>query len=190
MSTTEYKPADQSALATQPWYHGRITRETAEERLNKQKPGCYLVRHSARGPGCYALDVKYQEGIRHFLIEKSSDLYEVSGSNKQFHSIPSLLSYYTMNPLSAADMEILTRPCHKPLPITYPPRSQRQKRRAISDPRELGRSYAGLPSTFQHSWKKDHNGIKNHQAAKQHTANSTDEQKQVSFFRILCCCCF
>jgi len=51
------------------WYHGRIDRFTAEERLwDASKMGSYLVRESDRKPGSYVLSYLGRTGINHFRI--------------------------------------------------------------------------------------------------------------------------
>lgn len=51
------------------WYHGRLDRFTAEERLwDASKMGSYLVRESDRKPGSYVLSYLGRTGINHFRI--------------------------------------------------------------------------------------------------------------------------
>lgn len=51
------------------WYHGRLDRFTAEERLwDANKMGSYLVRESDRKPGSYVLSYLGRTGINHFRI--------------------------------------------------------------------------------------------------------------------------
>lgn len=51
------------------WYHGRLDRFTAEERLwDANKMGSYLVRESDRKPGNYVLSYLGRTGINHFRI--------------------------------------------------------------------------------------------------------------------------
>lgn len=51
------------------WYHGRLDRFTAEERLRvANKMGSYLVRESDRKPGSYVLSYLGRTGINHFRI--------------------------------------------------------------------------------------------------------------------------
>lgn len=51
------------------WYHGRLDRFTAEERLwDASKLGSYLVRESDRKPGSYVLSYLGRTGINHFRI--------------------------------------------------------------------------------------------------------------------------
>jgi c-src tyrosine kinase len=40
-----------------PWFHGKITREFAEELLKPREEGLYLVRESTNFPGDYTLCV-------------------------------------------------------------------------------------------------------------------------------------
>lgn len=49
------------------WYHGRLDRYTAEERLwELGELGSYLVRESDRKPGSYVLSYLGKAGINHF----------------------------------------------------------------------------------------------------------------------------
>lgn len=51
------------------WYHGRLDRYTAEERLwQAAKTGSYLIRESDRKPGSYVLSYLGRTGINHFRI--------------------------------------------------------------------------------------------------------------------------
>jgi c-src tyrosine kinase len=42
-----------------PWFHGKITREFAEQLLMPREEGLYLVRESTNFPGDYTLCVWY-----------------------------------------------------------------------------------------------------------------------------------
>ena len=49
------------------WYHGRLSRQIAEERLEKAaRNGGYLVRESDRKPGSYVLSFFGRTGTNHF----------------------------------------------------------------------------------------------------------------------------
>lgn len=49
------------------WYHGRLDRYLAEERLYQAgKVGSYLTRESDRKPGSYVLSYLGKTGINHF----------------------------------------------------------------------------------------------------------------------------
>jgi len=49
------------------WYHGRLDRNVAEDRLRQAKHlGSYLIRESDRKPGSYVLSFFGQKGMNHF----------------------------------------------------------------------------------------------------------------------------
>jgi len=98
------------------WYHTRITRETAEERLEHATNGCFLVRESETKPGCFSLSLKHPEGIAHFPIErKDSGLYEVPGTHKGFTTLPDLVDYFTHHSISEDPHHLLGSACLKAL---------------------------------------------------------------------------
>jgi len=45
------------SLLRRPWFHGEISASEAEKKLIEEKKGTFLVRFSARDPGCYAISV-------------------------------------------------------------------------------------------------------------------------------------
>lgn len=56
------------------WYHGRLDRYSAEQRLrNATKLGSYLVRESDRKPGSYVLSYLGRTGINHFRYTQFSN---------------------------------------------------------------------------------------------------------------------
>ena len=50
---------DVSIIVEEPWYHGDISWEDAEQRLNAQDSDCFLMRKSQSQPGKYVLSVSY-----------------------------------------------------------------------------------------------------------------------------------
>lgn len=61
--------ADVEELLRESWFHGEISSQTAEQRLTGQEKGTYLMRFSARDPGCYAISVVSQQGkLKHYRI--------------------------------------------------------------------------------------------------------------------------
>lgn len=49
------------------WYHGRLDRNLAEDRLRQAKHlGSYLIRESDRKPGSYVLSFFGHKGMNHF----------------------------------------------------------------------------------------------------------------------------
>ncbi|CAG9772494.1 unnamed protein product [Ceutorhynchus assimilis] len=76
------------------WYHGRLDRYQAEERLwNSNKLGSYLVRESDRKPGSYVLSYLGRTGMNHFRITAVCGDFYIGG--RQFVSLNDLVGYYT-----------------------------------------------------------------------------------------------
>lgn len=76
------------------WYHGRLDRYTAEERLwGAARLGSYLVRESDRKPGSYVLSYLGRTGINHFRITAVCGDFYIGG--RQFDSLSDLVGYYT-----------------------------------------------------------------------------------------------
>ena len=95
---------DVNPLKKEVWFHGRISRQTAEELLQDSKqPDCFLIRESTAHKGEHAISVKCDGKVRHFLIKKMpSGNFEALGARKEFDSITSLVKFYENNPLSPA----------------------------------------------------------------------------------------
>ena len=76
------------------WYHGRLDRFQAEERLwAANKLGSYLVRESDRKPGSYVLSYLGRTGINHFRITAVCGDFYIGG--RQFNSLNDLIGFYT-----------------------------------------------------------------------------------------------
>lgn len=76
------------------WYHGRLDRYTAEDRLwGAGKIGSYLVRESDRKPGSYVLSYLGRTGINHFRITAVCGDYYIGG--RQFDSLSDLVGFYS-----------------------------------------------------------------------------------------------
>ncbi|XP_014669624.1 PREDICTED: ras GTPase-activating protein 1-like [Priapulus caudatus] len=97
------------------WYHGRLDRSTAEERLLATGSiSTYLIRESDRKPGSYVLSYLGITGINHFRITSMCGVYYIGG--RQFDSLSDLIGYYT----SCSDLlrgERLKLPVAPPLPV-------------------------------------------------------------------------
>lgn len=88
----EMKPHD--------WYHGRITRNKAEELLLKQPiDGAFLIRESESTPGDFSLSVKFGGGVQHFKVLRD-------GAGKyflwvvKFNSLNQLVDYHRTSSVS------------------------------------------------------------------------------------------
>lgn len=97
------------------WYHGRLDRFQAEERLwAAARLGSYLVRESDRKPGSYVLSYLGRTGINHFRITAVCGDFYIGG--RQFDSLNDLVGYYT----ACSDLlkkERLVHPVAPPEPV-------------------------------------------------------------------------
>ena len=50
------------------WFHGKISREQAENLLKPREDGLFLVRESTNYPGDYTLCVSYQGEVQHYRV--------------------------------------------------------------------------------------------------------------------------
>lgn len=122
------------------WYHGRLDRYSAEQRLQVSGGlGRYLVRESDRKPGSYVLSYLGHTGINHFRITAMCGDYYIGG--RQFDSLSDLIGYYT----SWSDLlkkERLVQPVPPPEPVN-------DKKRAVAV-----LPYVKMPDTDELSFQK------------------------------------
>ena len=65
------------------WFHGEISAPQAEQKLLLQKKkGTFLVRFSARDPGCYAISAISGEGVKHYRVYHKPGLSYLVGSTE------------------------------------------------------------------------------------------------------------
>uniref|UniRef100_A0A8C7CT97 Ras GTPase-activating protein 1 n=1 Tax=Oncorhynchus kisutch TaxID=8019 RepID=A0A8C7CT97_ONCKI len=78
-----------------PWYHGKLDRTIAEERLRQAKtPGSYLIRESDRRPGSFVLSfLSLTSVVNHFRIIAMCGDYYIGG--RRFSSLSDLIGYYS-----------------------------------------------------------------------------------------------
>jgi len=55
-------------LSSMPWFHGKISRDKAEELLRPREDGLFLVRESTNFPGDYTLCVCWQNRVEHYRV--------------------------------------------------------------------------------------------------------------------------
>ena len=60
-------------VTAMPWFHGKISRETAEKLLQPRKDGLFLVRESTNFPGDYTLCVCFEGRVEHYRIIYQAD---------------------------------------------------------------------------------------------------------------------
>ena len=76
------------------WFHGRISRHAAVERLEiVGQAGAYLVRESIQLPGDYAISfLSYTGHVHHFKINSNCGNYYIGG--RQFYALGDLIGFY------------------------------------------------------------------------------------------------
>ncbi|XP_058718512.1 ras GTPase-activating protein 1-like isoform X4 [Poecile atricapillus] len=83
-----------NAPPTNQWYHGKLDRTIAEERLwQAEKPGSYLIRESDRRPGSFVLSFLSKTCVNHFRIIAMCGDYYIGG--RRFASLSDLIGYYS-----------------------------------------------------------------------------------------------
>ncbi|XP_031950989.1 ras GTPase-activating protein 1-like [Corvus moneduloides] len=83
-----------NAPPTNQWYHGKLDRAIAEERLwQAGKPGSYLIRESDRRPGSFVLSFLSKTSVNHFRIIAMCGDYYIGG--RRFASLSDLIGYYS-----------------------------------------------------------------------------------------------
>ncbi|XP_064163080.1 ras GTPase-activating protein 1 [Anguilla rostrata] len=84
-----------TAPPTNQWYHGKLDRTIAEERLRQARtPGSYLIRESDRRPGSFVLSfLSMTSVVNHFRIIAMCGDYYIGG--RRFSSLSDLIGYYS-----------------------------------------------------------------------------------------------
>ncbi|XP_018578474.1 ras GTPase-activating protein 1 [Anoplophora glabripennis] len=122
------------------WYHGRLDRYQAEERLWQcNKLGAYLVRESDRKPGSYVLSYLGRTGMNHFRITAVCGDFYIGG--RQFVSLNDLVGYYK----ECSDLLKRERLVH---PVA-PPEPVNDKKRVVAI-----LPYTKMPDTDELTFKK------------------------------------
>ena len=107
---------------TQPWYHKKLSREEANERLKAMDTNdSFLVRESTKESGKLVLSVKNCDEFYHFHIERGVGSYQVEGTDEPFSSVVELVDHYKQFGLPESDsgrVILLKSPCvHDDSPI-------------------------------------------------------------------------
>lgn len=96
-----------SAMNRHPSFHGRITRVDATKLLFEKSKDCYLTRYSDYHKTCVISVLKTSEDgelLQHFklniTIHNGEHKYEVTGTQKKFGSIFTLLEFYQQYPVN------------------------------------------------------------------------------------------
>ncbi|XP_056447535.1 ras GTPase-activating protein 1 [Gadus chalcogrammus] len=130
-----------SAPPTNQWYHGKLDRTIAEERLRQAKtPGSYLIRESDRRPGSFVLSFLSMTGVvNHFRIIAMCGDYYIGG--RRFSSLSDLIGYYSYVSCLLKEEKLLS-PVAPPEPV-----EDRRRVRAILP-------YTKVPDTDEISFLK------------------------------------
>ncbi|ERE90444.1 hematopoietic SH2 domain-containing protein [Cricetulus griseus] len=92
------------------WFHGTISREVAENLLESQPLGTFLIRVSHSHVG-YTLSYKAQTCCRHFMVKLSDDgTFILAGDHVTHASLDALVTFHQQKPIRPY-RELLTQAC-------------------------------------------------------------------------------
>lgn len=98
MSTARFDSADRSA-----WYFGPVSRQEAQNRLQGQRHGIFLVRDSSTCPGDYVLSVSENSKVSHYIINSlPSKRFKIG--DQEFEHLPALLEFYKIHYLDTTTL--------------------------------------------------------------------------------------
>lgn len=84
--------------STENWFHGKVTRDRAEEilRENGFTEGLFLVRESVTATGDFVLSVVHENRVIHYQIRRRGEdaLFSLSEEKKVIHGLDELIYYY------------------------------------------------------------------------------------------------
>ena len=64
---------EEAKVTPMPWFHGKISRDTAETLMHARKDGLFLVRKSTNFPGDYTLSVCSEGRVEHYRLLHQDD---------------------------------------------------------------------------------------------------------------------
>lgn len=79
-----------------PWYHGQISRDTAEYLLSSGINGSFLVRDSFTHPGSRSISLRYEGRVYHYRINQESGRYYIT-SDCSFSTLAKLIHHHSMH---------------------------------------------------------------------------------------------
>ncbi|XP_046454047.1 tyrosine-protein kinase CSK-like [Daphnia pulex] len=80
-------------LHAMPWFHGKISREQAENLLQPREDGLFLVRESTNYPGDYTLCVSYQGEVQHYRVIYKDNKLTID-EEEFFSTLAELVEHY------------------------------------------------------------------------------------------------
>lgn len=75
------------------WFHGKITREEAENLLKPRTDGLFLIRESTNFPGDYTLCVCFQNKVEHYRVKTKSGKHTID-DEEFFDNLEKLIEHY------------------------------------------------------------------------------------------------
>ncbi|EPY88495.1 hypothetical protein CB1_000172007 [Camelus ferus] len=92
------------------WFHGAISREDAENLLESQPLGSFLIRVSHSHVG-YTLSYKAENCCHHFMVKLLDDgSFMIPGEARAHASLDALVTFYQQRPMQPHG-DLLTQPC-------------------------------------------------------------------------------
>lgn len=79
-----------------PWFHGKISRDTAEKLLSPRTDGLFLVRESTNFPGDYTLCVCFEGRVEHYRIIYQDDQITID-EEEYFPNLSKLVEVITFH---------------------------------------------------------------------------------------------
>ncbi|KAK6644096.1 hypothetical protein RUM43_000362 [Polyplax serrata] len=80
-------------LSTMPWFHGKISRDRAEQLLTPKEDGLFLVRESTNFPGDYTLCVCFQGKVEHYRVKYKQNQLTID-DEEFFQTLAQLVEHY------------------------------------------------------------------------------------------------
>ncbi|XP_031640191.1 SH2 domain-containing protein 4A-like [Contarinia nasturtii] len=99
------------------WFYGLMSRIEAEQLLESEPMGTFLVRLSEKIWG-YAISYKDIDRCKHYLINASTGQYKFLGANQLTHAtLNNLIKHHATVPITAMGHELLIRPCPRSVAV-------------------------------------------------------------------------
>lgn len=83
------------------WYQPDMPRENVPGFLINKEIGSFVIRLSSSCKNCFALSIRVpyfanQNGVAHYLITKNNNGFKLKGVDKEFKSLKSLITHYSV----------------------------------------------------------------------------------------------
>ncbi|XP_066993282.1 tyrosine-protein kinase CSK [Anabrus simplex] len=93
LSPTPAQKRAEVKLNAMPWFHGKISRDRAEQLLSPKEDGLFLVRESTNFPGDYTLCVCYQGKVEHYRVKYKDNQLTID-DEEFFENLAKLVEHY------------------------------------------------------------------------------------------------